>query len=176
MPMPYTNFEIDRSLETMTLLVDTREQPTKRLHDRLEIAGLPYKRQKLCVGDYSCECVLPDGEILDFSEHVVIERKMDLSELCLCFGKERARFEKEFERAKEAGIKVYLLVEGDNWEKAYNGKYQSQYNPKALIASIDAYRARYGMQLDFCKPETTGKLIRDILYRELKEFLQRTEP
>ena len=28
------------------------------------------------------------------------------------------------------------------------------------------------MQLDFCKAETTGKLIRDILYQELKEVLE----
>ena len=65
------------------------------------------------------------------------------------------------------------MVEGGSCEKAYNGRYRSQYNEKALVASIDAFRARYGMQLDFCKEETTGKLIRDILYRELKEYLQR---
>ena len=63
-------------------------------------------------------------------------------------------------------------MENGTWEHAYCGKYRSMYNPKALIASIDAYRARYGMQLDFCKAETTGKLIRDILYRELKEVLE----
>lgn len=173
--MLYTNFEIERSLGSMTLLVDTREQQTKKLQDRIEATGLPYKRQKLNVGDYSCECVMPDGKLLDFSKMAVIERKMDLDELCLCFGRERKRFEREFERAKEAGTKVYLLVEDGSWEKAYNGKYRSLYNSKALIASIDAFRARYGMQLDFCKSETTGKLIRDILYRELKEFLQGME-
>ena len=100
---------------------------------------------------------------------------MDLGELCMCFGKARPRFEREFERAREAGTKVYLLVEGGNWEKVYNGKYNSLMRPKSLVASIDAFRARYGMQLDFCKPETTGRLIRDILYRELKEYLQGCE-
>lgn len=173
--MAYTNFEIDRCIESMVLLVDTREQPTKRLNDRLETTGLPYERRKLDSGDYSCMCALPGGEVLDFSSRVVIERKMNLDELCMCFGKERPRFECEFERAAEAGTKVYLLVEGDNWEKAYNGKYRSLLKPQALVASIDAFRARYGMQLDFCKPETTGKLIRDILHRELKEYLQRCD-
>lgn len=167
-----TPFELKASLESMTLLVDTREQPTNRLKDRLEVAGLPYERKKLGVGDYSCKCTLPDGKELDFSSKAVIERKMNLDELCLCFGKERPRFEREFERAASAGTKVYLLVEGDNWEKAYNGKYRSQMNPKALIASINAFRARYGMQFDFCKDATTGQLIRDILYRELKEYLE----
>lgn len=167
-----TPFELERSLDSMILLVDTREQPTKKLQDRIERTGLPYERKKLEQGDYSCKCTLPDGKELDFSDKVVIERKMNLDELCLCFGKQRGRFEREFERAKEAGCKIYLLVEGGDWEKVYNGKYRSLYNEKALVASIDAFRARYGMQLDFCKAETTGRMIRDILYRELKEYLQ----
>lgn len=167
-----TPFELKSSLESMTLIVDSREQPTENLKKRMEQAGLPYERRKLDFGDYSCQCQLPDGSMLDFSDRVAIERKMNLDELCLCFGKERRRFEQEFERAKAAKCRIYLLVENGTWEHAYNGKFRSRYNPKALIASIDAYRARYGMQLDFCKAETTGKLIRDILYRELKEVLE----
>ena len=170
-----TPFDLEKCLDSMVLLVDTREQPTERLKRRIEQTGLPYERKKLEQGDYSCKCTLPDGEELDLSGKVAIERKMNLDELCLCFGKERKRFEREFERARESGCRIYLLVEGGNWEKAYNGKYRSLYNAKALVASIDAFRARYGMQVDFCKEETTGRLIRDILYRELKEHLQGLE-
>lgn len=166
------NFEIERSLESMRLLVDTREQPTERYEKRIEQIGLPHERRKLNYGDYSCECTLPDGSVLDFSSKVVIERKMNLDEICMCYGKERKRFEREFERAKADGCKVYLLIEDGNWEKSYGGKYRSLLNPTALTASLNAFRARYGMQLDFCKEETTGKLIHDILYRELKEYLQ----
>lgn len=166
-----TLFEIEAALGSMTLLVDTREQPTEKLQRRIEDTGLPHERKKLDFGDYSCQCIMPDGNTVDFSSKVAIERKMNLDELCLCFGRERPRFEREFERAKAAGCRIYLLVEGGSWEKAYNGKYRSLMKPQALIASIDAFRARYGMQLDFCKAETTGKLIRDILYRELKEWL-----
>ncbi len=171
-----TNFELERCLESMTLLVDTREQPTERLRRRLEVVGLPYERKKLNAGDYSCKCTLPDGAELDFSGQVAVERKMNLDELCQCFGRERARFEREFERAAKTGGRIYLLVEGGSWEKVYGGKYRSLFTPQALAASIDAFRARYGMQIDFCKEETTGKLIRDILYRELKEYLQGAEP
>lgn len=173
--MKYTNFEIDACLESMELLVDTREQPTPRLKERIDATGMPYIRRKLHVGDYSCQCMLPTGEVLDFSQNVAIERKMSLDELCLCFGKERGRFEREFIRAHEIGCHIYLIVESGSWEKAYSGKYRSLLQPQALVASIDAFRARYGMQLDFCKPETTGKLIRSILYRELKEYLQGCE-
>lgn len=167
-----TPFEIKKSLESMILLVDTREQPTEKLKQRILDTGLVHERHKLDFGDYSCKCTMPDGNELDFSNKAVIERKMSLDELCACFGKERGRFEREFERAKDAGCRVYLLVEGGTWERVYSGKYRSLFTPQALIASIDAFRARYGMQLDFCKAETTGKIIRDILYRELKEYLE----
>lgn len=169
------HFEIKDALESMTLLVDTREQPTQNFKRRIASSGLPSERKKLFAGDYSCKCTLPDGSILDFSNHVVIERKMDIGELCMCFCQQRDRFEREFERAYEKGIKIYLLVENGTWENIYNGKYHSKMNPGALVASINAFRARYNMQLDFCKSETSGKVIRDILYRELKEYLEGCE-
>ena len=168
-----TPFELSASLESMTLLVDTREKPTQKMKERIEQTGLPFERRKLDSGDYSCTCILPDGKELDFSNKVVIERKMSLGELCQCMGRERKRFEREFERAREKGCRIYLVVENATWEKAYNGKYDSLMKPQSLIASIDAFRARYGMQLDFCREETTGRLIRDILYRELKEYLEK---
>lgn len=166
------HFDVKNSLESMTLLVDTREQPTHNLKKRIAMTGLPAERKKLNAGDYSCKCTLPSGEELDFSSRVAIERKMSIDELCMCFGSERKRFEKEFQRAAESGTKIYLLIEGGSWEKLYTGQYRSKMTPQAMIASINAFRSRYGMQLDFCKSETTGKLIRDILYRELKEYLE----
>lgn len=70
-----TPFEIKASLESMKLIIDTREQPTKKLKERIEVCDLPYERRKLDVGDYSCVCLLPDGAELDFSKHIVVERK-----------------------------------------------------------------------------------------------------
>ena len=98
---------------------------------------------------------------------------MDLTELCLCFCQQRGRFEREFERIKASGAKCYLLIENATWEKAYNGQYRSQMRSKALIASILAYTARYNAVPVFCKAETSGKLIHDILFREGKEALER---
>ena len=70
---------------------------------------------------------------------------------------------------------MYILIENADWEKIYNGKYRSKMNEKALTASLLAFLARYDCQVIFCKEETTGKLIRDILYREIKERLERNE-
>jgi len=155
----------------MCILVDSREQETKQAKRRYESFGVPWERGKLDFGDYSAMFTLPDGVTLDLREAVAIERKMSLDELCGCYTHDRARFEREFERAKNAKAKVYLLIENASWELAYNGNYRSQMKPQALIASVLAWLARYDCQIIMCKAETSGKLIHDILYREGKEQL-----
>lgn len=169
--------EIQQTLDSISILVDTREQDTKRARSRYESFGVPYKRATLAYGDYAYNAVLPDGhQIYDPGRTImpqcVVERKMSLDELANCFTHSRDRFRREFERAKEAGARVYLVCENASWENLINGKYRSRFNPNAFVASITAYMARYGMTLIFCKEESSGRIIKEILYRELKERLE----
>lgn len=163
--------EIEQALRSMVLLVDTREQNTKRLQERLKRTGLPWRREKLDFGDYSAECTLPGGGTLSLKDKICVERKMDLDELCTCYGSQRDRFTREFQRAKEAGAKLYLLIENGSWEAAYGGEYRSHMRPASLIASMTAWLARYDCQIIQCAPELSGMLIREVLYREMKERL-----
>lgn len=96
---------------------------------------------------------------------------MSLDELCTCFTSGRERFKREFERAKVDGARIHLIVENDNYEKLYNHKYRSKLLPQSFIASLLSWSMKYNIQLHFCKAETTGKLISDILHYELREFL-----
>lgn len=166
------NFQIDRALRTFTILVDSREQDTERSRERYHAFDVPYERCKLDFGDYSAKVTDDSGKEITLQNRLSIERKMNLDELCNCFCRDRKRFEREFLRAKSAGAKIYLLIENANWELAYAGRYKSQMNANALIASMTAWLARYNCQLIMCKEETSGKLIRDLLYREMKEYLQ----
>ena len=167
-----TPSEINKILDGMVLIVDTREQDTPQLRQRLESAHCEFKRGKVDFGDYSASFPLPDGETLDLTQKVSIERKMSIDELAMCFGRERPRFEREFERAKKAGAKLYLLIEDGNWGNIFRHKYASMMSPESLLASIFAYLARYNCQLIFCAPEETGKLIRVILRYEGRERLE----
>lgn len=160
--------DVDASLKSMVCLVDTREQDTPAFRERMSHFD-QWERHKLDAGDYSAKFLLPDSSW--FFLPVAIERKYSLDELCMCYCQQRGRFEREFERALEAHSKLYLLVEGGSWENVYSGKYRSQMNPKSLVGSILAWLARYNCQLMFCKKETSGQLIKDILYREGKEAL-----
>ena len=162
------------------ILVDTREQMTDRAERRFSSFGVPYRKQTLCYGDYtfnaklpSGEWIYPEGEVV--KPPIVVERKMNLDELAHCFTKERERFEREFQRAKENNARVFLLVEDANWENLINGKYRSKFNANAYLASLCAWIVRYDLQLVFCKAETSGRIIKEILYRDLKERIGRGE-
>jgi ERCC4-type nuclease len=164
--------EIEQALSTLTVLVDTREQPTEALRERLKATGFPCERKKLDFGDYSCKVILPGGEECDLSWSFSIERKMSIDELAICFTTQRDRFAREFERSKENNARVYLLVENGSYERILAGRYRSKVSPSSLMASIFAFMARYDCKVIFCKPETTGRIIREIVYREAKEILK----
>ena len=171
-------FEQKKVLDSMVVLIDSREQPTKRAEERYKLFGSPYERATLSYGDYTYNATLPDGKpLFDTSSTVEplisVERKMNLDELAQCFTRSRDRFQHEFERANSNNAKIFLLVENANWENLLNGKYRSRFNSKAFEASVLAWSIRYGLQLIFCKEETSGILIHDILYRDLKERLER---
>jgi len=163
--------EIQNALDGAVVLIDNREQPTPRLQARIKQIGLPIERVTLSFGDYSIKCPLPDGSWFNLSNVCVVERKMGAEELAMCFGRERDRFEREFERAKEAGARMYLLVEDATLEMLYGGRYRSKMKPKALIASLFAFTARYDCKPIFCREQTGGLVIRDVLIREAKERL-----
>lgn len=159
--------EVEEALKTLTVIVDTREQSTAALSRRLE--KFPrHQREKLNAGDYSGK-ILINGDW--FTLPVAIERKMSIDELCACYCQQRPRFEREFNRAKEDGIKMYLLIEGGSWETIYNDLYQSHMRPRSLVGSILSWLARYDCQLLMCKRNTSGQLIWDVLYYEARAFL-----
>lgn len=170
-----TPFELQKTLDSMVLLVDSREKPTVEAKKRWESFVVPYRIQALKSGDYTAEFVLPNGETFSLENHAVIERKLGLSEICGNFCQNRARFIREFERIKNAGAKAYIVIEGASWEAIYNHRYHSQMSPQALVASLTAWMARYNAHIIFCRAETFPKLCREILYREAKEIFTNME-
>lgn len=169
------DYEVEQTLNSMVLIIDTREQMTDRLNERIKSVGMPHERKKLDFGDYSAKC-----DVLDLSDQVVIERKMNLDELALCFGTQRKRFEREFKRAKDAKATIYLLIENASWDVLYNPdsykmRCHSKYSAKAMIASLTAWMARYKMRVVFCNENNSGWLIKEILFREMKERLKEIE-
>ena len=74
-----TPFELQKTLDSMVLLVDSREHPTSEAKKRWESFGVPYRIQGLRSGGYTAEFVLPNGETFSLENHAVIERKLGIS-------------------------------------------------------------------------------------------------
>lgn len=170
--MPMDNFDVEYALEHITILVDSREHPNAAYHRRIRQMSVPITTVTLSYGDYSCRTVLPDEREISLQNKVVVERKMSLDEICGNFGRERKRFIAEFERAKADGARVYLLIENATFTDIFSHNYRSKYAPNSLIASIFAWIPRYNTVPVFCKPNESGKLIAEIMKRELKERLE----
>lgn len=164
-------------LESMQVLVDSREQPGERADRRYRSFGCPWRRQTLNYGDYTYTFTL-NGRSL-FPEDVaiggdcVIERKASLEELSGNFTKERDRFAREFQRARDANAKVYLLVENSELRHIYAGHYDTRFGKEAYFASLLTFMARYDITPIFCPADMSGVVIGEILRRELKERLEK---
>ena len=141
------------------------------------------KDKGLKVGDYTIAVQLPSGEVINFQDKVVIERKADLNELCCNFfdkkdAEGKTRLERELDRAKEQGIKVILLVEVDNMHsKILSSKYfrfdkASKVSPKAFNSILRSLQAKYDISIEYCKKEDSARLIHDILYYHARECLK----
>ena len=173
------HFEIEEALDSFRVIADNREQDTPKAKERYEAFGVPYERATLSYGDYCGLITLNGSAIYDTSKRIsakcVIERKMSLDELAMCFTRQRDRFRREMERATQNGAIVYLLVESGSYEAILNHRYRSKFNPTAFISSLMAWIVRYNLRPIFCKPDTSGKIIKEILYRDMKERLENGE-
>ena len=173
------HFEITDALSTFRILVDNREQATPKAFDRYKSFGVPIERATLNYGDYCGMITVNGSSIYDTSSAVkascVIERKMSLDELASCFTRSRDRFRREMERACSNHSTVYLLVENGSYEGIIKHRYKSRYNPTAFLTSLTAWTVRYNLVPIFCKAETSGQIIKEILYRDMKERLERGE-
>ena len=104
-----------------------------------------------------------------------IERYKSFGVPAMCFTRGRDRFRREMERAAANNSVIYLLIENGSYEAIINHRYRSKYHPSAFLASLTAWTARYNLRPVFCKASTSGTLIKEILYRDMKERLERGE-
>ena len=151
----------------MTVYVDTREKPRaiKSILAQFESAGVEVIHQKLDVGDYMLS---PDGA-------VSVDRKQNLLEVCGNLAQQHRRFSAECLRAKEAGVRLVILVEHGGKIRSIEDVYGWR-NPRLnespyclsgprVYAMMKTYEARYGVEWAFCRKQDTGKRILDILSR-----------
>lgn len=168
----WNDAEIEQSLKTIVILVDTREKRWEHIRAALDGLGCPYSSQKLDFGDYSYRYTRPDGTEIDCRDRISIERKASLDEICGNFTYGRERFEREFQRAKAKGAEVHLLIEDANWGKIKNHMYLSRLHPAALQGNLLSWVFRYDLRLWFNTTALAGEFIYRLFRYHLRNQLQ----
>jgi ERCC4-type nuclease len=168
----YTDKEMAELLSTITVLVDTREQKNEHIIQYFDSKKINHKSLKLDAGDYSVK--LPKNEELGITRDiyfpVVIERKNSVDELVQTI-KERTRFENELIRGQKLGF--LLMIEDPNgYENMILGNYQSQYEPKAFLASLKSFEARYGFTTVFIPKKAAGNYLYHHFYYHVRNYLK----
>lgn len=165
-----TDREIQKVLDDIVVIVDTREQKNQHILDYLTENNIKYITEKLDTGDYSL--VLPNYTHLGLDKKFLVEKKNSLDEISTNFTSGRARFVREFERAKESHQNLHLVIENATWKKLYKGSYRSKFPPKSFKASLITFCIRYGVPVWFVQPEESPDLIYSLLHYELFEYLK----
>jgi len=120
----------------MRIVADSREQlPFVFGHPKY--AGTAVEIGTLSVGDYS---------VGGLTDRVAVERK-SLPDLVACLAAERARFERELQRA--AALDAFCVVVEASWADLASGQYRSQLNPHSACQSVLAFEARYRIPFHF---------------------------
>lgn len=146
----------------MTFYRDTRDKKGK--HDNVDNyllkCGHVIIYRKLDIGDVMAEGV----------PGVSIDLKRNLGELSknLMNREDHSRFYKEVRRARQSGIKLYILCEhGGNvrsiqdvaqWSDKYSGV-----SGRALMEAIYRCHISYGVEFLFCDKRSTGRRIIEII-------------
>lgn len=167
----YTDKELKELLSSLVILIDTREQQNGHIIDYFEVNRIPFKSRKMDFGDYGVHLPANQklGVMLDMHFPIAIERKNSVDELASTI-KERTRFENELIRSQKSNFTV-LIEDAAGYENLIRGKYRSQYEAKALLASLKAFEARYGFTSVFVSPATSGNYIYHHLYYYVREHL-----
>lgn len=147
----YTESEEKELLDSIVILVDSKEKVNDHITDYFDTHGIPWKRKALKSGDYSF--YVPKNEKLSifrdtyFTDEVFVERKRNLEELSGNFSQKRADFEEEFSRAKAK--KKILLIESANYSDVVNGNYDTDYNKKSYLGSLHSFNHKYDLEIVF---------------------------
>ena len=145
----YSDKEMDQIIESMVVLVDTREQVNEHITSYFDKAKIKWKKKKLDYGDYSF--MIPKNDELCiprdmyFDNLVVVERKGSLEELSGNLTNGRATFEKELALAPK--VKVVYVEAG--YDSLLKSKYDTNYAPKSFWASIHSFWHKYNCPFFF---------------------------
>lgn len=177
MKYKFTDTELKKVMSNLTLLIDTREQANEHVIEFLEKKKIPYRVEKIDMGDYGC--CLPAGSIegqvkdIYFTNDIVIERKNGIDEVAGNLKEDAARLNTELAHLNKYEIKYYVFLEDQQFDlNIRKGNYRSEYNPKALYARLKTIEARYNTIIRPIDKQYMGSEIYNTFYYYVREILK----
>lgn len=172
--LKYTDSEIKKLLQIMTILVDTREQVNKHITDYFEQYDIPYKSMKLDTGDYSV--MLPKSTEMgiqrDLYIPVAIERKNSIDELIGNFkADKRTSFQNELIRSQDVDF-VLLVEQKDGYEDILLHNYRSQMKSASVIGTLKSFESRYSFNTMFVDKKLSPIWIHHHLHYKARNALK----
>lgn len=148
----------------MIIFEDTRNKPEKNRHIREQLEALGYKveRTKIYCGDYT----------FPTNQSICVDTKKDMNEIESNLIHDHERFKAECIRAKEAGIKLVILIQDSKLKQMSDvfGWYnvRKKWSPKAtsgrtLGKIMYSMKEKYGVDFQFSTKQTVGSRIVEIL-------------
>ena len=160
----------------MIIQIDSREKAKaiQKIIEEFDRQGIKHPVSKLMVGDY-----------MNYDNpRVIVDRKQNLTEVCSNVCQDHERFRRELILAKENGIQLIILCEHGKdiksledvifWKnprsekrKKIDGKWQTvQTNAMkgdVLYKILTTLQEKYGVRVEFCDKDETGRKIVEIL-------------
>lgn len=165
----YTEKEQKDLLDSLIILVDSREKSNKNILDFFDGQKISYKIMGLSQGDYSF--YIPANEKLNidrdmyFDKEVVIEKKSRLEELSTNLTKTRSQLKTEFVQFKGD---MQLMIEDSTYKDLAEGNYNTKYNKKSFIASLHSISSEFNVPFVFIDKQYSGLYI----YMHLRYWLR----
>lgn len=147
------------------IICDTREKNWSHIENFFKEHSIPYKVEKLDVGDY----------FSTDSPNIVIDRKANINEVFinLSKGKENIiRFTHECQRARKENKRLIVLIQSEKLTSVddvakIERNYFSRYTGKYLVNEMFRLSVAYGVEWKFCKRKDYAKTILQLLGVEI---------
>jgi hypothetical protein len=148
----------------LVIFEDTRNKPEKNKHIREQLEALGYKveRIKLYCGDYT----------FPTNQSICVDTKKDMNEVESNLIHDHERFKAECIRARDAGIKLVILIQDPKltqlsdvfgWFNIRSKWSKKAASGKQLAKMMYTMNSRYGVSWEFTTKQNCGKRIIELL-------------
>lgn len=165
----YTEKEINKIINSMVILIDTRDKQISHIIMYLKHNNINYERYTLEFADYSFKIPknidLGIEEDLYFYNEIAIERKASAEEISNNFSNCRDRFKREFEKGNN---KIRVMIENTTYSDISNHNYDTKFSEKSFIGSLHSFQESYNAPFIFIDKNHSGEYI----YNTFKYYLR----